>query len=64
VLAPITTRLLVGAIALLIVTAWITVLQRILHVRQQLRATPRRRTSSAPGGVVLSTAYEHGRARP
>jgi phosphatidylinositol phosphate synthase len=38
VLAPITIWLLVGAIALLAATAWITVLQRILFVRKQLLA--------------------------
>jgi CDP-diacylglycerol--glycerol-3-phosphate 3-phosphatidyltransferase len=38
VLAPITIWLLVGAIALLTATAWITVLQRILFVRKQLNA--------------------------
>jgi CDP-diacylglycerol--glycerol-3-phosphate 3-phosphatidyltransferase len=38
VLAPITIWLLVGAIALLTATAWLTVLQRILFVRKQLRA--------------------------
>jgi len=38
VLAPITIWLLVGAIALLTLTAWITVLQRILFVRKQLAA--------------------------
>ena len=37
VLAPITIWLLVGAIALLTATAWLTVLQRILFVRKQLR---------------------------
>ena len=36
VLAPITIWLLVGAIALLTATAWLTVLQRILFVRKQL----------------------------
>src|SRR5919205_4625384 len=36
VLAPISIWLLVGAIALLTATAWVTVLQRILHVRTQL----------------------------
>jgi CDP-diacylglycerol--glycerol-3-phosphate 3-phosphatidyltransferase len=40
VLAPITIWLLVGAIALLTLTAWITVLQRILFVRKQLREHP------------------------
>jgi CDP-diacylglycerol---glycerol-3-phosphate 3-phosphatidyltransferase len=41
VLAPISIWLLVGAIALLTATAWLTVLQRILFVRKQLgeRAT-------------------------
>jgi CDP-diacylglycerol--glycerol-3-phosphate 3-phosphatidyltransferase len=39
VLAPISIWLLVGAISLLTATAWITVLQRILHVRKQLRTT-------------------------
>jgi CDP-diacylglycerol---glycerol-3-phosphate 3-phosphatidyltransferase len=38
VLAPITIWLLVGAIALLAATAWITVLQRVLFVRKQLVA--------------------------
>jgi CDP-diacylglycerol--glycerol-3-phosphate 3-phosphatidyltransferase len=38
VLAPISIWLLVAAIALLTATAWITVLQRILHVREQLAA--------------------------
>ena len=37
VLAPISIWLLVAAIALLTLTAWVTVLQRILHVRTQLR---------------------------
>jgi CDP-diacylglycerol---glycerol-3-phosphate 3-phosphatidyltransferase len=37
VLAPISIWLLVGAIALLTATAWLTVLQRILFVRRQLR---------------------------
>ena len=36
VLAPFSMWLLVGAIALLTATAWLTVLQRILHVRRQL----------------------------
>jgi CDP-diacylglycerol---glycerol-3-phosphate 3-phosphatidyltransferase len=36
VLAPISIWLLVGAISLLTATAWLTVLQRILHVRRQL----------------------------
>jgi len=36
VLAPISIWLLVGAIGLLTATAWITVVQRILHVRKQL----------------------------
>jgi CDP-diacylglycerol---glycerol-3-phosphate 3-phosphatidyltransferase len=36
VLAPISIWLLVGAIALLTATAWLTVLQRILFVRKQL----------------------------
>jgi CDP-diacylglycerol---glycerol-3-phosphate 3-phosphatidyltransferase len=36
VLAPLSIWLLVGAISLLTATAWITVLQRILHVRKQL----------------------------
>jgi CDP-diacylglycerol--glycerol-3-phosphate 3-phosphatidyltransferase len=36
VLAPISIWLLVGAIALLAATAWLTVVQRILHVRKQL----------------------------
>ena len=36
VLAPISIWLLVGAIALLTATAWLTVIQRILHVRRQL----------------------------
>jgi CDP-diacylglycerol--glycerol-3-phosphate 3-phosphatidyltransferase len=39
VLAPISIWLLVGAIAVLTATAWLTVLQRILFVRKQLRAT-------------------------
>lgn len=38
VLAPFSIWLLVGAISLLTATAWLTVLQRILHVRKQLRA--------------------------
>jgi CDP-diacylglycerol---glycerol-3-phosphate 3-phosphatidyltransferase len=38
VLAPISIWLLVGAIALLTATAWLTVLQRILFVRKQLVA--------------------------
>ena len=38
VLAPISIWLLVGAISLLTATAWLTVVQRILHVRRQLRA--------------------------
>jgi CDP-diacylglycerol---glycerol-3-phosphate 3-phosphatidyltransferase len=38
VLAPISIWLLVGAIALLTATAWLTVLQRILFVRKQLHA--------------------------
>jgi CDP-diacylglycerol---glycerol-3-phosphate 3-phosphatidyltransferase len=37
VLAPISIWLLVGAIALLTATAWVTVMQRIVHVRAQLR---------------------------
>jgi CDP-diacylglycerol---glycerol-3-phosphate 3-phosphatidyltransferase len=37
VLAPISIWLLVGAIALLTATAWLTVVQRILFVRKQLR---------------------------
>jgi CDP-diacylglycerol---glycerol-3-phosphate 3-phosphatidyltransferase len=37
VLAPISIWLLVAAISLLAATAWITVLQRVLHVRRQLR---------------------------
>src|SRR5213083_263459 len=37
VLAPISIWLLVAAIALLTATAWVTVVQRILHVRRQLR---------------------------
>src|SRR6059058_587585 len=36
VLAPISIWLLVGAIGLLTATAWLTVVQRILHVRKQL----------------------------
>jgi CDP-diacylglycerol---glycerol-3-phosphate 3-phosphatidyltransferase len=36
VLAPFSIWLLVGAIALLAATAWLTVVQRILHVRKQL----------------------------
>ena len=38
VLAPISIWLLVASIALLTATAWLTVLQRILHVRKQLRS--------------------------
>jgi CDP-diacylglycerol--glycerol-3-phosphate 3-phosphatidyltransferase len=38
VLAPISIWLLVAAISLLTATAWLTVLQRILHVRRQLAA--------------------------
>ena len=38
VLAPISIWCLVGAIALLTATAWITVVQRILFVRKQLVA--------------------------
>jgi CDP-diacylglycerol--glycerol-3-phosphate 3-phosphatidyltransferase len=41
VLAPISIWLLVGAIALLTATAWLTVLQRILFVRKQLLADTR-----------------------
>jgi CDP-diacylglycerol--glycerol-3-phosphate 3-phosphatidyltransferase len=41
VLAPISIWLLVGAIALLAATAWLTVLQRILFVRTQLRERAR-----------------------
>ncbi len=37
VLAPFSIWLLVGAIGLLTATAWLTVVQRILHVRKQLR---------------------------
>jgi CDP-diacylglycerol---glycerol-3-phosphate 3-phosphatidyltransferase len=37
VFAPISIWLLVAAIALLTATAWLTVVQRILHVRKQLR---------------------------
>jgi CDP-diacylglycerol--glycerol-3-phosphate 3-phosphatidyltransferase len=37
VLAPISIWLLVGAIVLLAATAWLTVVQRILFVRKQLR---------------------------
>jgi CDP-diacylglycerol---glycerol-3-phosphate 3-phosphatidyltransferase len=40
VLAPISIWLLVGAIAFLTATAWLTVLQRILFVRKQLRERP------------------------
>jgi len=40
VLAPISIWLLVGAIALLTATAWVTVLQRVLYVRRQLRDHP------------------------
>jgi CDP-diacylglycerol---glycerol-3-phosphate 3-phosphatidyltransferase len=40
VLAPISIWLLVAAIALLTATAWLTVVQRILHVRKQLRELP------------------------
>ena len=36
VLAPVSIWLLVGAISLLAATAWLTVVQRILHVRKQL----------------------------
>ena len=36
-LAPISIWLLVAAIALLTATAWVTVVQRILFVRKQLR---------------------------
>jgi CDP-diacylglycerol---glycerol-3-phosphate 3-phosphatidyltransferase len=36
VLAPLSIACLVGAIVLLTATAWLTVLQRILHVRKQL----------------------------
>jgi CDP-diacylglycerol---glycerol-3-phosphate 3-phosphatidyltransferase len=39
VLAPISIWLLVAAIALLTATSWLTVLQRILHVRKQLRSS-------------------------
>ena len=38
VLAPLSIWLLVAAISLLTATAWLTVVQRILHVRAQLRA--------------------------
>jgi hypothetical protein len=38
VLAPISIWLLVGSIGLLAATAWLTVVQRILHVRKQLVA--------------------------
>jgi phosphatidylinositol phosphate synthase len=41
VLAPISIWLLVGAIALLTATAWLTVVQRILFVRKQLLAGTR-----------------------
>jgi CDP-diacylglycerol--glycerol-3-phosphate 3-phosphatidyltransferase len=41
VLAPISIWLLVGAIALLTATAWLTVVQRILFVRKQLAAGTR-----------------------
>src|SRR5437867_60883 len=37
VLAPISIWLLVGAISLLTATSWLTVIQRILYVRKQLR---------------------------
>jgi len=37
VLAPLSIWLLVAAISLLAATAWLTVVQRILHVRKQLR---------------------------
>src|ERR671935_326984 len=37
VLAPLSIWLLVAAISLLAATAWLTVVQRILHVRRQLR---------------------------
>jgi CDP-diacylglycerol--glycerol-3-phosphate 3-phosphatidyltransferase len=40
VLAPISIWLLVGAIVLLTATAWLTVVQRILFVRRQLRERP------------------------
>jgi CDP-diacylglycerol---glycerol-3-phosphate 3-phosphatidyltransferase len=40
VLAPISIWLLVAAISLLSATAWLTVIQRILHVRAQLRDRP------------------------
>ena len=40
VLAPLSIWLLVAAICLLTATAWLTVVQRILHVRKQLRALP------------------------
>jgi CDP-diacylglycerol--glycerol-3-phosphate 3-phosphatidyltransferase len=40
ILAPISIWLLVAAISLLCATAWLTVLQRILAVRRQLRARP------------------------
>ena len=40
VFAPLSIWLLVAAISLLTATAWLTVLQRILHVRRQLRARP------------------------
>jgi CDP-diacylglycerol--glycerol-3-phosphate 3-phosphatidyltransferase len=40
VLAPVSIWLLVAAISLLAATAWLTVMQRILHVRKQLRARP------------------------
>jgi CDP-diacylglycerol--glycerol-3-phosphate 3-phosphatidyltransferase len=46
VLAPISIWLLVASIALLTATAWLTVLQRILHVRKQLRS---------PGGPKLDS---------
>ena len=41
-LAPLSIWLLVAAISLLTATAWLTVVQRILHVRAQLRARARR----------------------
>jgi hypothetical protein len=37
VFAPLSIWLLVAAISLLTATAWLTVVQRILHVRKQLR---------------------------
>jgi CDP-diacylglycerol--glycerol-3-phosphate 3-phosphatidyltransferase len=49
VLAPISIWLLVAAIGLLTATAWLTVLQRVLHVRKQLLS---------PGGSTTSGSDE------